>query len=80
MRFVARPLAPLEDSAPDRQPNSALLRFLVRNQCPHCLGWSAGARRMAEQAAGRRAHIRACVCTGRVAPAGQEHFDFGGAA
>jgi hypothetical protein len=58
----------------------ALAHFLERNQCPHCLGWSAGARRLAEQMAGQRGHMRPCSCTEPVAPTGQEPLDFGGAA
>lgn len=80
MKFVARPLTPLEDLAPSRQSSSALLRFLTLNQCTECLGWTAGTRRMAEQVAGRRAQIQACVCGGQIVPSGQESLDFGGAA
>jgi hypothetical protein len=80
MRFVARPLTPLEDSAPHRQPNSALARFLASNQCPHCLGWNDGERRLAEQIAGRPGRMRPCVCNGPVVATGQEPLDFGGAA
>lgn len=79
-RFVSPPHDAGSHLHPDRQPKQVLFRFLERNQCPHCLGWSAGARRLAEQMAGQRGHMRPCSCTEPVAPTGQEPLDFGGAA
>lgn len=72
-RFVGRLVA--TDHPPRNEPG--LARFLAENQCPHCLGWSAGARRLAGQIAGRAGRMRSCVCAGAT---GQEQLDFGGAA
>lgn len=84
VRYKPSPPAPTAEHAephPRAVGRRALARFLTRNQCPHCLGWSAGARRLAEQMAGRRGHIRSCCCGSTVVPAGgQESLDFGGAA
>lgn len=58
----------------------ALAHFLERNQCPHCLGWNTGTRRLAEQMAGQRGQLRPCVCDGPIVATGQDELDFGGAA
>jgi hypothetical protein len=75
-RFVGRLV--ITDHPPRNEP--ALARFLHENQCRHCLGWTLGARRLAEQIAGRRGHMRPCVCGRTIVATGQEELDFGGAA
>lgn len=66
---------------PRRPLDARLLQFLTENQCTTCLGWSAGARRLAERFVGRRARIRPCVCHGaKAAPAGQGELEVGGVA